>query len=105
MRPAEPCNSRLVPGPGRPPKPYAGRIYPLEQRIRVVCARLGLTPAGLGKRIRLSDEVIAGIIEENRKGHPRPGKVDTYWRIAQAAGVSVDWLLGESELPDFPGKS
>lgn len=102
----KPCNSRLVPGPGRPPKPYKGPVYPLEQRLRVLCQRAGVTPARLGILAGLSDEAVAGLIEEVRKGkNPRPGKADTYWRLAQYCGVSVDWLLGESELPEYPGKS
>lgn len=66
-----------------------------------LCEMAGLTPGKLGESIGLSRETIPKLIREAREGRARPGALETYARLADKYGVSIDWLAGRTDSTTF----
>ena len=94
------CNLTGVPPRGRPPNPLPKKVPPLEQRIRLLCKRHGVSPINLGINAGLKADAVPDLIAAARAGEAEPGRVKTFLALARFYDVTVEWFFAPGELPE-----
>lgn len=89
-----------MPRLGRPPKPLPKTVPPLEQRIRLLCKRHGVSPAKLGEDAGLKPDAVPDLITAARAGEAEPGRIKTYLALHRFYGVATDWFFEPGDLPE-----
>ena len=76
------------------PRRHATNVGLFRRRLDIVMARAGTSPAAFARRAGIDRSTLSQLMTDDA---PRLPRAETLMALAQAAHVSVDWLLGLSQ--------